>query len=180
VAILDADKEGFLRSTSALIQNIGRAARHIHGQVILYADRITEAMKNAIEETNRRREIQEAYNKEHGIEPATIMKEIHDLTERLQSLRNEPARGQITTDEEGTMPISPAELTTDELSRLVKDLEAEMKKAAKSLEFEKAAVLRDQIIELRQTMVLKRNEGGELSMSLVRESEAPPPGNGRS
>ncbi|NDJ86390.1 MAG: excinuclease ABC subunit UvrB [Chloroflexi bacterium] len=180
VAILDADKEGFLRSTSALIQNIGRAARHIHGQVILYADRITEAMKNAIEETNRRREIQEAYNKEHGIEPATIMKEIHDLTERLQSLRNEPAHGQDTTDEEGTMPISPAELTTDELSRLVKDLEAEMKKAAKSLEFEKAAVLRDQIIELRQTMVLKRNEGGELSMSLVRESEAPPTGNGRS
>ncbi len=167
VAILDADKQGFLRSVSALIQNIGRAARHIDGRVIMYADKITDAMQFAIDETNRRREIQQAYNEEHGIEPASIVKEIHDLTERLRTLKGEPE-----DEEEVAVGLSPAEMSMDDLTKLIHDLEAEMKRAAKDLEFEKAAVLRDQIVELRQAMVLKRGQEGEsLSMLLVRDTE---------
>lgn len=166
VAILDADKEGFLRSVQALIQNIGRAARHIDGRVIMYADKMTPSMTAAIEETNRRREIQTQYNKDHNIEPASIIKEIHDLTDRLRTIKGE----ELEEDEpEG---IVATELSIEELSHLIKELEGEMKKAAKALEFERAAILRDQVVELRQTMVLKRGQtGAELSMLLVQDSE---------
>jgi excinuclease ABC subunit B len=141
VAILDADKEGFLRSAPALIQTIGRAARHVNGTVIMYADNITEAMKNAIDETNRRRAKQNAYNEAHGIEPRSIVKQVRDLTDRVRKVA-----------EERTPYVVSAEMPKDELAHLIKELEKQMKAAAAELEFEKAAVLRDQIIDLRQQM----------------------------
>jgi len=141
VAILDADKEGFLRSEPALIQTIGRAARHVNGTVIMYAANLTEAMKRAIDETNRRRAKQVAYNQAHGIEPRSIVKEVRDLTDRVRKVAEERA----------AYVISP-EMPKDELARLIKELEKQMKAAAAELEFEKAAVLRDQIFELRQQM----------------------------
>ncbi len=161
VAILDADKQGFLRSEQALIQTIGRAARHVNGHVIMYADRITDAMKAAIDETERRRAIQIAYNKEHGIEPASIVKEIRDLTQRVHAIR-EAAKAP----EEQAAP-SPVDLPPGDLKRLIDTLEQEMRAAAKALEFEKAAALRDQLIELRQVMVLKSQEQRDPSLSLV-------------
>ncbi len=157
VAMLDADKEGFLRSESALIQNIGRAARHVEGRVIMYADRITDSMQRAIGETNRRREVQEAYNREHGIVPQQIVKEIRDLTE---SVRQSTAAGRK---EAGPLETLAA-LPPLELDRAIKDLERQMKQAAKELEFEKAAMIRDQIVELRGIMVLKRAEGDEVPL----------------
>jgi len=166
VAILDADKQGFLRSAPALIQTIGRAARHIHGHVIMYADKITEAMQFAIDETERRRTIQHRHNVEHGIEPASIVKEVRDLTERMQQMAPEAAQS-----ERGALP---AELPKNELNKLIETLEAEMRAAAKALEFEKAAALRDQIIELRQVMVFKEVETGEPSLTLVRRSARRP------
>lgn len=145
VAILDADKTGFLRSDTALIQTIGRAARHVNGKAIMYADTISDAMRAAIDETNRRREKQIAYNKAHGIEPVSIVKAIHDLTERVRV--------------EAREAISPTEavegLPSDELERIIYELEAQMKQAAANLEFEKAALLRDQIFELRELLVLQ-------------------------
>jgi excinuclease ABC subunit B len=141
VAILDADKEGFLRSDTALIQTIGRAARHINGQVIMYADEITESMKRAIDETNRRRSIQIAYNKEHGIEPKSIVKEVRDLTDRVRAVAEERAEYRV-----------PTEIPKHELTRLIKELEKQMKEAAQALEFEKAAFLRDQIFDLRREL----------------------------
>ena len=172
VAILDADKEGFLRSTSALIQNIGRAARHPDGRVIMYAAKETPAMKSAIDETNRRREIQEAYNKEHGIEPKAIIKEIRDLTERVQVLRKKDAEAQAEDETEPTETMRPEQLPIEDLDQLIRDLEGEMKQAAKALEFEKAAALRDQVIELRQALVLKRSadKNIDMSMALVQEN----------
>jgi excinuclease ABC subunit B len=145
VAILDADKEGFLRSTTSLIQTIGRAARHVNGKVIMYADKMTDSMKNALAETNRRRKIQVDYNEAHGIVPATIVKTVHDLTARVHAMAEEKA-------EYGALP-TPAQLPKDELMRLLTELEAQMQAAAQNLEFEKAALLRDQIIELRQALV---------------------------
>jgi excinuclease ABC subunit B len=141
VAILDADKEGFLRSGPALIQTIGRAARHVNGTVIMYADRVTDAMKQAIDETNRRRAKQIAHNRTHGIEPRSIVKEVRDLTDRVRKVA-----------EEGAAYVISREMPKDELARLIKELEKQMKAAAAELEFEKAAVLRDQIFELRQQM----------------------------
>jgi len=138
VAILDADKEGYLRSRDALIQTMGRAARHVDGHVILYADKLTDSMKNAIEETYRRRKIQEKFNKEHGITPQGIRKAIRDITERVK----------VVAEERGKYQAAP--VPADELARLIKELEAQMKKASKNLEFEKAALLRDRIIELRK------------------------------
>ena len=142
VAILDADKEGFLRSERALIQTIGRAARHVEGTVIMYANRITDSMQKAIDETDRRRKKQQAHNAAHNIEPRTIIKEVRDLTASLTSKRQvaEPA----------TPYITPLQLPAHELSRLIADLEQQMKEAAQALEFEKAAALRDQIMDLRQ------------------------------
>jgi len=139
VAILDADKEGFLRSKNALIQTIGRAARHVHGQVIMYADDITDSMQRAIDETNRRRQIQIKYNQEHGIVPTSIIKEIRDLTDRVRAVAEQPAEYTVARD-----------IPKDELFRLIKELEKQMKDAAGRLEFEKAALLRDQIFELRR------------------------------
>ena len=149
VAILDADKEGFLRSGTALIQTIGRASRHVDGKVIMYADRVTDSMARALDETNRRREKQETYNLEHGIEPKTIVKEVRDMAGEIAK------RHATAIAEEQAGYITTTQLPKDELSRMIRDLEKQMKAAAQALEFEKAAVLRDQIVELRQIMVLK-------------------------
>jgi excinuclease ABC subunit B len=147
VAVLDADKEGFLRSEGSLIQTIGRAARHVDGLVLMYADKMTRSMKAAIDETYRRRDIQMRHNTEHGIEPRGIIKQIKDITERVRAVAEEAAvydaNGEIET---GVI----AHIPKNELARMVKDLESQMKNAAKSLEFEKAALLRDQIVELRR------------------------------
>jgi len=145
VAILDADKQGFLRSGTALIQTIGRAARHVHGQVIMYADKMTDAMNLAISETNRRREIQKAYNKEHHIEPASVVKSVRDLTDRLAH--------DVGVDGEGSLRSKASKLEQKELARMIAELEKQMKAAAKELAFEQAALLRDQVFELRAMLV---------------------------
>jgi excinuclease ABC subunit B len=150
VAILDADKEGFLRSETALIQTIGRAARHVNGQVIMYADRITDSMRRAIDETNRRRAKQITYNQEHGIEPVSIVKEVRDLTDQLSARAIAEAQAEYHVD-------GATKLPTSELKRLISELEKQMKEAAKNLEFEKAAILRDQIFELRALLAEESN-----------------------
>jgi excinuclease ABC subunit B len=152
VAILDADKEGFLRSETSLIQTIGRAARHVDGTVIMYADKETDSMKAAIKETQRRRDMQKAYNLKHHINPVGIIKQVRDLTDRLRLVaeeREEYVVGGKNVASKG------ADVPVEELHRLVKDLEKQMKQAARDLEFEKAAALRDQIFELRKTLALQ-------------------------
>jgi len=139
VAILDADKEGYLRSEGALIQTMGRAARHIDGHVIMYADTMTSSMDRAIKETQRRRQIQEVYNKEHNITPQGIRKAIRDITQRVQAVAETRAPY-----------VAAAPLAKEDVARLIKELEAQMKTAARNLEFERAALLRDRIIELRK------------------------------
>src|SRR6266516_2321328 len=151
VAILDADKEGYLRSEGSLIQVIGRAARHVEGRVIMYADRVTASMKAAMDETDRRREIQVAYNTEHGIDPQTIVKAIRDIGLRLRDVADVEG-----VNEKARRPLAAGSLPKDELLRLIKDLEGQMKRAAKDLEFEKAALLRDEVVELRGLMVLEQ------------------------
>lgn len=149
VAILDADKEGFLRSEGSLIQMIGRAARHVEGSVLMYADTVTKSMQRAIDETNRRRSLQMAYNERHNITPRGIKKEIKTLSERIKAMsgaEESAADGKVTT---ATLTRIPKE----EALRLIKDLESQMRNAAKQLEFEKAAQLRDQIIEIRRLMI---------------------------
>ncbi len=141
VAILDADKEGFLRSEGSLIQMIGRAARHVDGHVIMYADVVTDSMKRAIDETYRRRKIQIAYNESRGITPVGIHKAVKDITDRVRAV----AESRPTYSVREAMP-------RDEANRLIKELEAQMKEAARQLEFEKAALLRDQIVELRRSL----------------------------
>jgi excinuclease ABC subunit B len=147
VAILDADKEGFLRSEGSLVQTIGRASRHVDGLVIMYADNMTRSMKAAIDETYRRRGIQVEYNEQHGITPRGIIKEIKDLTERVKAVAEEQIEYRASG---GGRAGVIAELPRDELARMIKDLESQMKKAARDLEFEKAALVRDQIVELRR------------------------------
>lgn len=142
VAILDADKQGFLRSKTALIQTIGRAARHESGRVIMYADKITEAMQAATDETNRRRKKQIAYNEEHGIQPESIVKAIRDLTDQISTHAVAEAKADYNVEGAGKLPKR-------ELEEMIKTLEEKMKAAAQSLEFEQAALLRDQIFELR-------------------------------
>jgi excinuclease ABC subunit B len=142
VAILDADKEGFLRSDTALIQTTGRAARHVSGKVIMYANKITDSMRRAIDETDRRREKQVAYNEEHGIEPISIRKAVRDLTDELKSKAIAETQSDYRIDGAYDMPQK-------EMERIVKELEARMKQAAKNLEFETAAAIRDQLMELR-------------------------------
>ena len=141
VAILDADKEGYLRSQSALIQTMGRTARHVDGHVIMYADVMTASMKASIEETERRREIQEAHNREHNITPEGIRKAIRDITDRVKAIAETKA-----------VYTTYRDMPKDDLLRAVKDLESQMKQAAKNLEFEKAALLRDEIVELRKVL----------------------------
>ena len=144
VAILDADKEGYLRSAASLIQTIGRAARHSDGHVIMYADNVTRSMETAIGETNRRRVIQEAHNQKHGIIPKGIQKAVRDITERLKTV----------ADDRGPYVAEMNLMSKDELFRVVKDLENQMKLAAKNLEFEKAAMFRDEIYEIRRLLSL--------------------------
>jgi excinuclease ABC subunit B len=151
VAVLDADKEGYLRSESALIQTMGRAARHVDGHVIMYADVVTDSMRRAIEETYRRRKKQLAYNEEHGITPTGIRKTIRDISARVRAVA-EQAAGYETGAPAATGPVALDLIPRDEVVRLIKDLEAQMKQAARELEFEKAALLRDQILELRRSI----------------------------
>ncbi len=139
VAILDADKEGFLRTETSLVQTVGRAARNQNGRVIMYADRISKAMKYTIDETTRRREIQERYNEEQGITPRTIIKPIRDVIEATKAYTGD------------TELKNPKEMTTKELQRTIKNLEKEMKQAAKDLQFERAAELRDLLFDLRSS-----------------------------
>lgn len=140
VAIMDADKEGFLRSKTSMIQTIGRAARRVNSKVIMYADKVTGSMQQAIDETNRRREIQVKYNQEHNITPESIQKTIHDISERLAEIAPE-----ATTAEE----IDFSKVPKTEVRNLIRDLEKEMKLAAETLDFERAALIRDQIIEFK-------------------------------
>ena len=142
VAILDADKEGFLRSETSLIQTIGRAARNAEGHVIMYADTITDSMRAALDETQRRREVQMAYNKEHGITPKTIQKAVRDLI----SVSKKVAASELQ------MEKDPESMSEKELEKLIKELEKQMKKAAADLNFEAAAELRDKLIELKKTL----------------------------
>ena len=142
VAILDADKEGFLRSETSLIQTIGRAARNSEGHVIMYADVMTDSMRNAIEETNRRREIQEAYNKEHGITPTTIKKAVRDLIAVSKSV----------AETEVKLKKDPESMSKKELKNLISQLEKQMRQAAADLNFEQAAELRDKLIELKKNL----------------------------
>src|SRR3990172_1324021 len=150
VTILDADKEGFLRSRDSLIQTMGRASRHLNGHVIMYADNMTDSMRAAIDETNRRRAAQEAYNQERGITPEGIRKAIRDITDHVKKVAEERAEYVVAH-----------EVPKDELARLIKELESQMKSAAKNLEFEKAALLRDQGYALRKRLI---DEEGEASV----------------
>ncbi len=155
VAILDADKEGFLRSETSLIQTIGRAARNVEGTVLMYADQVTDSMKTAISETQRRRQIQMAYNIEHGIDPQTIRKNVTDI---LLSLRGEGAPATAPKKERRKKAAHP-EMPSDELERLILGLEEEMHQAAKDLRFEYAARLRDEVHELRRELKQLRDAG---------------------
>ncbi len=142
VAILDADKEGFLRSKTSLIQTIGRAARNSEGHVIMYADTVTDSMHDAIEETNRRRQIQETYNEANGITPTTIKKAVRDLISITKA-----AEKTISTIEK-----DPESMSEKELEKLIKKIHREMEKAAAELNFEAAAELRDKMLEIKKLM----------------------------
>ena len=142
VAILDADKEGFLRSETSLIQTIGRAARNADGHVIMYADHVTESMEKAIQETERRRKIQMAYNEEHGITPQTVKKSVRDLISISKKVAAEELR----------LEKDPESMSEKELEKLIKDVTKQMKKAAAELNFEAAAELRDKLIELKKQL----------------------------
>ncbi len=159
VAILDADKEGYLRSDSSLIQTMGRASRHIDGHVIMYADNVTQSMRRAMDKTDRRRKVQVAYNESHGISPQGIRKAIRDITDHVKKVAEEAPRYE--------MESAPK----DELVRLVLDLEAQMRSAAKALEFEKAALLRDQVVELRRHLALE----DDLTRAFAAVSQRPKP-----
>jgi excinuclease ABC subunit B len=167
VAIIDADKEGYLRSGGSLIQTIGRAARHVNGHVIMYADTITDSMRHAIGETERRRAIQMAYNEAHGISPVGIVKAIRDITDRLR-----------VAEEKATYTVD-GHLPKDEIMRMINELEKQMKGAAKALEFEKAALLRDQVLDLRKALVSDAESLKELAAVAGQDGMLPfadPPG----
>jgi excinuclease ABC subunit B len=155
VAILDADKEGFLRGETSLIQTIGRAARNVDGTVLMYADKETRAMRAAIEETERRREIQLAYNEEHGITAATIVKGISDIAEFLQAESKVP-RSRSRRRSRGR---ASQEMPAHELERMAVELEEEMLAAAEELRFEYAAQLRDELRELRRDLREMQRDG---------------------
>ncbi len=145
VAILDADKEGYLRSDTSLVQTIGRAARHASGHVIMYADKRTDSMDRAINETYRRRGIQNEYNEEHGIVPRSIQKEVHDITEGIKAIAENRGRYNVVREE----------MSRTDMFKVVKDMETQMKEAARELKFEKAAQFRDEIFELRRLLALE-------------------------
>ena len=142
MAILDADKEGFLRSETSLIQTIGRAARNAEGHVIMYADSITDSMKAAIDETNRRREIQQKYNEDHGITPQTIKKAVRDLISISKAAAGD-----------GELKKDPESMDAKELDKLAKELAKKMRQAAAELNFEEAARLRDRMKEVKQMLL---------------------------
>ncbi len=146
VAVLDADKEGFLRNESTMVQTIGRAARHVNAQAILYADRITHSMRRAIDETHRRRMAQAEYNERHGIAPVSITKEIRDITDQVRQVAEDVP---FEYDAGATLPT---DASPDQIARTIKELELRMKQASRDLEFEKAAILRDQIVDLRREL----------------------------
>ena len=161
VSILDADKEGFLRSTTALIQTIGRAARNVGGEVHMYADRITDSMKRAIDETNRRREIQVAYNKEKGIDPQPLRKKIADITDALvrEEVDTEVLMEQMRKAPKGKTSVSPirgrkdiGKAGKDQLIQTIMELDAQMRACAAELNFELAARIRDEIAELKREL----------------------------
>jgi excinuclease ABC subunit B len=156
VAILDADKEGFLRSETSLIQTIGRAARNVDGTVLMYADAVTDSMKTAISETQRRRMIQEAYNQEHGIDPQTIRRRVSDI---LLSIEEDPAKRASSPRKERRRRAPRPEMPQEELERLLLELEEEMHQAAKDLRFEYAARLRDEVVDLRKELKALRAAG---------------------
>jgi excinuclease ABC subunit B len=151
VAILDADKEGFLRSDTALIQTTGRAARHINGRVIMYADRMTDSMKRAIDETSRRRAKQVKFNQEHGIVPVSIHKSIRDLTDQFSARGVAETRGEYKTSKRKDLT------SRSEMQKVIAELEKQMKDAAKNLEFERAAALRDEMYELKSILADDEN-----------------------
>ena len=171
VAILDADKEGFLRSAWSLIQMIGRAARNVGGEVVMYADHVTESMRAAIDETNRRRAIQERYNEDHDIEPVTIVKGIRDINDRLRAV----------AEAHGTYATAPGqeraftEMAKGQVEKLVAQMEAEMRQAARDLEFERAAALRDEIQEIR-LRVLEGDASAAVARAAERAARARPAG----
>ena len=171
VAILDADKEGFLRSAWSLVQMIGRAARNVGGEVVMYADNVTESMRAAIDETNRRRSIQERYNKDHGIQPVTIVKGIRDINDRLRAV----------AEAHGTYATAPGqeraftEMAKGQVEKLVSQMEAEMRQAARDLEFERAAALRDEIQEIR-LRVLDEDASAAVARAAERAAKARPVG----
>ena len=156
MAILDADKEGFLRSETSLIQTIGRAARNVAGKVIMYADEVTDSMRTAISETQRRRKIQLEYNALHGIDPQSIRKEVSDI---LLSLEADMAGGKARNLPDRKRRRREPELPTEELQRLIQTLEEEMHQAAKDLRFEYAARIRDEVKDLRQELESMRRAG---------------------
>jgi excinuclease ABC subunit B len=156
VAILDADKEGFLRSETSLIQTIGRAARNVDGKVLMYADDVTDSMKIAISETQRRRMIQEAYNRENGIDPQTVRRRVHDI---LLSIEEDPAKRATSPRKERRKRAPRPEMPQEELERLLLELEEEMHQAAKDLRFEYAARLRDEVVDMRKELKALRAAG---------------------
>jgi excinuclease ABC subunit B len=163
VAILDADKEGYLRSAWSLVQTMGRAARHVDGRVIMYADTVTDSMRQAIDETERRRRIQEEHNTRLGLKPEGIQKAIRDITDRVKQVAEEKPE------------YIAGDIPKDELARVIKDLEKQMKDAARNLEFEKAALLRDRVVELRRELV-----GDEEGLAIIAEMRSAPGGRRRS
>ena len=170
VAILDADKEGFLRGTTSLIQTIGRAARNVDGRVIMYADKFTDAMRTAIAETERRREIQLAYNAEHGITPKSIVKGVSDIVNLLGLGENVPGRAGRRAARSVRAQVEQRSI--EELGQMLVDLEAEMFAAAEELRFEQAASLRDQIAEVQREFD-RRSASGE---AVAQQAGALPPG----
>ena len=147
VAILDADKEGFLRSETSLVQTIGRAARNADGHVIMYADNMTDSMRRAIGETERRRAIQQKYNEEHGITPQTIRKAVRDLISISKEISKEEVR----------FEKDPESMDAKELTKLIADVEKQMRRAAADLNFEAAAELRDRMVELKKHLLEVEN-----------------------
>jgi excinuclease ABC subunit B len=196
VAILDADKEGFLRSASSLIQTMGRAARNVNGRVVMYADRVTDSMTAAIGETQRRRARQIAYNEAHGIDPKSITKSVTDILERVRgdaftsegnlagltpvagNRRQKGARGERTSVDPRAVAAEMAHALgpdADELSSLIHRLDAEMVKAAEGLRFEEAALIRDEVAELRALLTRDPVDGSPVLPGSTADVEAPAP-----